>query len=64
MTAKPREVLPGTQFPTPLADRLAQLDDVVDFARYRRIALAERAMAGDLEAAITWLRQHADSATN
>jgi hypothetical protein len=57
MTPKPREIS------TPVADRLAR-EQLVDLQQWQRIALAERALAGDLEAAITWLRQHADSATN
>jgi hypothetical protein len=41
-------------FPTPAADLLAQLD-VVSLADWNNVRLCERALAGDLDAAIAWL---------
>jgi hypothetical protein len=46
--------------PTPLADRLAR-EQLVDLQQWQRIALTERALAGDLPSAIEWLEQHAQN---
>jgi hypothetical protein len=51
MTPKPPEIS------TPLADRLAR-EPTVSLEQWRRVRLAERALAGDLESAIQWLAQH------
>jgi hypothetical protein len=43
--------------PTPSADLLAR-QRFVDLDQVRAVRLCERAMAGDVEAAIEWLAQH------
>jgi hypothetical protein len=62
MTPKPRDkrTPQGVRLPTPCADRLARLPQV-DLAVWRNVRLAERAMAGDLRAAVEWLERHADN---
>jgi hypothetical protein len=43
--------------PTPAADALAKLP-TVNLQQWRGVRDAELAMAGDLDAAIRWLRKH------
>jgi hypothetical protein len=47
----------GDDYPTPLADMLARAPGVVDFATWCNVRLTERAMAGDVDACISWLRK-------